>query len=182
MDGRVGVNVGDVYAQHVLASGGIDAAWPTGGTALCTASGLQQHPRILADGSGGAIVTWYDGRVGINRDDIYAQRVQANGQLGGTVVGVSAAADLDFALDPIHPNPSRGGALSIRFSLAHKASVTVELMDLAGRRLAARALGTLGPGRHTSDLAPADRVPAGLYFVRLQAGGQSRSVRAAILE
>jgi hypothetical protein len=68
----------DIYAQHVLASGAVDPAWPANGRALCTAANSQYSPAIIADGSGGAIVTWYDYRGGI-KYDIYAQHLLASG-------------------------------------------------------------------------------------------------------
>ncbi|MBI5709007.1 MAG: hypothetical protein HZC42_01710, partial [Candidatus Eisenbacteria bacterium] len=68
----------DIYAQHVLASGAVDPAWPANGRALCTAANNQYYPTIVADGAGGAIVTWYDLRSGTNWD-IYAQHVLASG-------------------------------------------------------------------------------------------------------
>lgn len=69
---------GHVYAQHVLAGGAVDPAWPVNGQALCTAPNDQQSPRIVPDGAGGAIVTWGDRRSGTD-NDIYAQHVLANG-------------------------------------------------------------------------------------------------------
>ena len=68
----------DIYAQHVLASGAVDPAWPADGRALCTAANSQYSPAIIVDGAGGAIVTWYDYRGGITYD-IYAQHVLASG-------------------------------------------------------------------------------------------------------
>src|SRR5438093_1552083 len=44
----------DIYAQHVLASGAVDGAWPANGRALCTAASFQQYPTIVTDGAGGA--------------------------------------------------------------------------------------------------------------------------------
>jgi hypothetical protein len=67
----------DIYAQHVLASGAVDPAWPVNGRALCTALSHQLEPMIVSDGAGGAIVTWDDIRSGPH--DIYAQHVKANG-------------------------------------------------------------------------------------------------------
>jgi hypothetical protein len=69
-----------VYAQHVFASGGVDPVWPTDGRALSTVAGGQFSPSIVADGLGGAIVTWGDHR-GAGYD-IYAQRVARHGYLG----------------------------------------------------------------------------------------------------
>jgi hypothetical protein len=172
----------DIFAHHLLASGDVDGVWPINGRALSTAARTQQEPRIVADGSGGGIVSWFDFRIGLGTSDIFAQRVQANGQLGGTVVDVPAQTGLEFVLESIHPNPSRGGPLTVRFSLGTSERVTVELVDLAGRRMSAQDMGLLGPGRHAIELAPAGRIPAGLYFVRVLAGSSSRSHSAVILE
>jgi hypothetical protein len=42
----------DIYAQHVLASGAVDPAWPPDGQVLCRAVGDQDPPRIVSDGAG----------------------------------------------------------------------------------------------------------------------------------
>jgi hypothetical protein len=69
----------DIFAQHVLASGVVDPAWPANGRALCTVRGQQDIPTIVSDGAGGAIVTWMDGRSGVTDVDIFAQHVLASG-------------------------------------------------------------------------------------------------------
>jgi hypothetical protein len=76
-DSRLSANY-DIYAQHVLANGTVDAAWPTDGRALCVAAGNQIAPTIVSDGTGGAIIAWNDLRSGVS-NDIYAQHVQAGG-------------------------------------------------------------------------------------------------------
>jgi len=74
----------DIYAQHVLASGVVDPAWPVNGRALCLAADLQQFPGLVTDGAGGAIVAWQDRRNGgFGTDDIYAQHVLASGAVDG---------------------------------------------------------------------------------------------------
>ncbi len=77
-DGREG-GWFDIYAQHLLASGAIDPAWPLDGRALCTAANSQSLPRIVADGAGGAIVVWEDERTGFIQRDVYAQHVLPDG-------------------------------------------------------------------------------------------------------
>jgi len=77
-DGRLEDDV-DIFAQHILASGIVDPAWPANGRALCTVRGLQDIPTIVSDGAGGAIVTWMDGRSGITSVDIFAQHVLVSG-------------------------------------------------------------------------------------------------------
>ncbi len=74
-----GLWTSDIYAQHVLASGEADPAWPANGLAICTAVSSQEFPVIVSDGAGGAVVTWGDARNG--NYDIFAQHVLA----GGTV-------------------------------------------------------------------------------------------------
>jgi hypothetical protein len=66
----------DIYAQRVDANG--DTLWAANGVPICTAANLQFIPKLVADGFGGAIITWQDYRGGSNYD-VYAQRVDANG-------------------------------------------------------------------------------------------------------
>src|SRR5262245_27792129 len=78
-DARNQANGLDIFAQHVLASGIVDPAWPANGRALCGAVGRQERPAIVSDGAGGAIVTWMDERSAITDVDIFAQHVLASG-------------------------------------------------------------------------------------------------------
>jgi hypothetical protein len=84
----------DVYAQHVLASGGVDPAWPADGRALSTAADNQSNPKIASDGDAGAIVTWTDARSGVGNDDIYAQRVARFGFLGSPEPTITSVRDV----------------------------------------------------------------------------------------
>ncbi len=79
MDSRPGATIADIYAQHVLASGAVDARWPANGLAIGVAPGLQEFPVIVEDGSGGAIIGWDDGRSATTGFDVYAQHVLASG-------------------------------------------------------------------------------------------------------
>jgi hypothetical protein len=78
-DARAGVAQTDIFAQHVLSSGVVDPRWPANGLVVCGASGAQDFPAIVADGTGGAIATWDDPRAGSLGLDVYAQRVLASG-------------------------------------------------------------------------------------------------------
>jgi len=70
-----------IYAQKVANDGSV--SWGPDGVAVCAAANSQYAPNLVSNGAGGAIVTWYDGRVdGINYD-IYAQRVLTDGTAGG---------------------------------------------------------------------------------------------------
>ncbi|MEA3559632.1 MAG: hypothetical protein U9R75_10295, partial [Candidatus Thermoplasmatota archaeon] len=64
----------DIYTQRVNQDG--EVQWTEDGVEICSGFGMHRHPRISGDGSGGAVITWQDGRDGKN---IYAQRVNASG-------------------------------------------------------------------------------------------------------
>lgn len=70
---------GDIYAQRLNADG--TALWTNNGVAICTASDMQEEPRLVSDGNMGAIITWSDRRGGTTYD-IYAQNINKNGKLG----------------------------------------------------------------------------------------------------
>jgi hypothetical protein len=173
----------DVYSHHVLASGAVDPLWPTNGRAICTLLRSQQLPVTLADGSGGAILAWDDFRAGgAGFADIYAQRVQADGQLGGSVVDVPADRLLALTLDGLLPNPWSGGALTLRFSLANDAAATLEVLDAAGRRVTARQINPLSGGVRVETLELTHRLVPGVYFARLRQGPAERVKRFVVLE
>ncbi|MEO5564885.1 MAG: T9SS type A sorting domain-containing protein, partial [Chitinophagaceae bacterium] len=75
----------DIYAQRINASG--DLQWPVDGVIICAAISDQFAPKLTVDGSGGAIITWYDNRSG--NYDIYAQRINAAGAVEWTADGVA---------------------------------------------------------------------------------------------
>ncbi len=101
----------DIYAQHVLSAGTVDPAWPADGRALCTAANGQTIPRIMADGAGGAIVTWYDSR-GASRD-IYAQHVLASGAVDGAwpADGRALCTAANDQFNPFPVSDGSGGAI-----------------------------------------------------------------------
>lgn len=71
---------GDIFAQHLLANGTIDAAWPANGLGVCTAPRTQRLPKLTTDGAGGAFVTWDDTRDGLpGTRRVFAQHLLASG-------------------------------------------------------------------------------------------------------
>lgn len=83
MDSRNGSN--DIYAQRISSTGGL--LWNADGVAICTAASDQFAPRLIPDGSGGAIIAWYDNRAG--NYDVYVQRIDANGIVQWDVDGIA---------------------------------------------------------------------------------------------
>jgi DNA-binding beta-propeller fold protein YncE len=89
---------------------------------------------------------------------------------------------LGFVLEGPRPNPSVGGRMLVHFALPDGSPALLELFDLAGRRVAGRAVGGLGAGRHAVELAPARPLAAGVYLLRLTRGAHTRSLRAVALD
>ena len=88
------------------------------------------------------------------------------------------APPLELALHRAGPSPARG-VVAVECALPDAGPATLEAHDVAGRRVASRELGSLGPGRHTIELARG--LPAGIYVVRLSQGGRTRTVKVAVL-
>ncbi len=84
------------FAQHVLASGVVDPAWPVNGKALSTSSGEEANASIVADGAGGAIVAWEEDSF------VLTDHIQASGLLDPTfpVNGRFVRLVLDFEHTP----------------------------------------------------------------------------------
>ncbi len=83
---------------------------------------------------------------------------------------------LSLALAAPRPNPVVGD-LVLTFTLPSSAPARLEILDVSGRRVAAREVGGFGAGSHTLRLAGV-RPGAGLYFVRLTQGAGSATTRA----
>ena len=71
--------------------------------------------------------------------------------------------------------------LSAAFSLPDAGAARLELTDLAGRRILARDVGTLGAGEHVVDLAEGRRLAPGIYLLRLTRGSESVTARAVVI-
>jgi hypothetical protein len=170
--------VGDVYAQRVDDGGAVQ--WTAGGVALCLAAGDQNSVMIAGDLAGGAIASWQDTRSGVE-EDLYAQRIAPDGQLGGVAVSTPEQVLSDLALSPVWPNPANGGAMVVQFALPSGQAATLELYDLVGRRLAAREVGSLGAGRHAVTLDPGGRLASGRYLISLRQGAEQRVARMTVL-
>ncbi|MCX5753310.1 MAG: hypothetical protein NTW97_06630, partial [Candidatus Krumholzibacteria bacterium] len=98
-----------IYAQRINAPG--TTQWTADGVALCWATGDQHYPAIDSDGAGGAIVTWYDGRIGIyNTHDIHVQRVNASGATQWMTNGVPLCTAAGDQHSPMITSDGAGGA------------------------------------------------------------------------
>jgi hypothetical protein len=76
-----------------------------------------------------------------------------------------------------YPNPVRQQA-TVRYALPETQDVTVRLYDVLGRRVRTVLNGTQ-EGRHQRTL-DVGSLPSGVYFLRLRAGGQTRTQKLTI--
>ncbi len=97
----------DVYAQRISASG--MPLWTAGGVAICAAINDQLNPRLETDGAGGAIITWQDKRSSVS-NDIYAQRIDANGNALWAADGIVIANATGTQSNPKIEPDGTGGA------------------------------------------------------------------------
>jgi FlgD Ig-like domain len=90
----------------------------------------------------------------------------------------------DIWLAQHHPNPVVG-AVRISFELPTRASVHLEVLDLAGRRVATLVEGVLEPGRHEAEWSARNerggKVPVGVYFYRLVVDGRNIASRRVVM-
>lgn len=159
----------DIFAQHVLASGTLDPAYPVNGRPLVNLPGQQQNPAIVASGANGAIVAWADERNG-NDFDIFAMQV-----LEALPTGVHDTTP-SFTFASPSPNPANATA-TLRFDLPRETSVRLNIYDVAGRRVRELTSGVRPAGETaiTWDLRDGEghAVASGLYFARLEVQGRA---------
>ena len=75
-----------------------------------------------------------------------------------------------LALEGVRPNPTSSGRMTVTIVLPSAAPARLDLLDVRGRSVMQRDVGSLGAGRHAVDLASGQKLAAGVYFVRLVQG------------
>ncbi len=92
-------DVVDVYAQHLSPDGSVASGWPVDGLPICIEAGFQSATGIVADGLGGAVIVWGDGRRLALAADTYAQRILSDGSIapGWTPGGIPILLDRGFS-------------------------------------------------------------------------------------
>ncbi len=90
-----------------------------------------------------------------------------------------------LALDQNRPNPFTPGT-TIAFRLPRAGDITLEVLDVGGRRVRTLASGVLGEGEHTCVWDGTDqsgrRVAAGTYFYRLRRDGEELSRKMVLVQ
>lgn len=151
------------------------------GTVQKSADGTnwQNLGAVLPDGTGR--LTYVDRDV--TPGSRYAYRLSISGNGGAFTTAptwVNVPVRARFALDGARPNPSLHG-LTIGFALPDRSPATLTLFDLAGRRLRAIEVGSLGPGDHVLRLDDGLSLDPGVYLVQLSRGGASLTTRVTLV-
>jgi len=157
----------DIYSQRINSSGSV--LWTGDGVAICTAPGDQVWPTIVSEGSSGAIITWYDYRGSIS-PDIYAQQINASGQLGvvTSVDNLSSAMPQEFHLNQNYPNPFNPST-SIKYAIMSNQFVQLKVYDVLGKEAATLVNEEKSAGTYEVNFN-ASQLSSGIYFYKLQAG------------
>jgi len=125
------------------------------------------------------------GDTGSNKNDITCT---SGSTFDSFVIGTDAAlvvpdlppAGARFALERTYPNPAIA-ALDVVYSLAQSAPASLELVDIAGRRVEQRDLGSQSPGRHLISLGQDSHLAPGIYSLRLTQAGRSVSSKVVFV-
>jgi hypothetical protein len=80
---------------------------------ICTTVNQQQAPRVVSDGNGGAIITWWDLNLTTSDYNIYAQRITANGEVQWTVDGIAICSNPALQHVPEMISDGNGGAIIV---------------------------------------------------------------------
>ena len=127
-DAGNGAGTDNIYAQRVSLSGTI--LWQAGGVAITTAPDKQGYPSIASDGDEGAIITWDDYRNGFVNSDIYVQKIDKNGNLGGVPSLIHPDTEVSSPVS-IYPNPVKDN-LYLKLNRAEKSRIAIRLFSVDG--------------------------------------------------
>ena len=83
-----------------------------------------------------------------------------------------------LALSTMFPNPG-GTQRRVRFTLRSHEHATLEILDIAGRSHVKRDVTSLGPGSHVITIT--DRLPPGIYLLRLRQGDDDANAKAVVI-
>ncbi|HET9325515.1 MAG TPA: T9SS type A sorting domain-containing protein [Candidatus Eisenbacteria bacterium] len=156
------------YTIHVSVDGGPDSVW------------LDRVPQTSGyfSGAPGHSYAFYS----VARDSTLLTETAPGEPDAQTTISSSVGVGerrFAFALRGALPNPADSRVL-VSFELPATRPGTVELYDLAGRRVAHRDLGAFRPGPHSVSLGQGERIRPGMYFVRLRHGARSAVMKVVV--
>jgi len=170
----------DIRALHIAGDGTRVAGWPVSGALVCGATGDQTAPRVAVSGADG-YVAWLDRRVDPSADELFAQRLLAQGPMPVQPIGLTALHHDGQTFITWTPPPDTGWTHRIYY----RASPITSEADLSASFLVATVgdssavdhrfhalTGTVATFRTDSTAAPLP-VDAGLFVLTVPAGRKS---------
>jgi hypothetical protein len=124
----------DTYAQKIDADGATQ--WAENGIGICTNTSYQDHPRLVPDGSGGAVIVWADDRNG--EWDIFVQSISSSGLLGPGwfTGGLPVCTEAGDQYSPVIIENGLGGTIvAWRDDRTGASSIYAQMLDSASNRL-----------------------------------------------
>ena len=131
--------------------------------------------------NGQVVAAWEDDRSDIA--DLYVQNINPDGTLGPYLTSVDDNKQnlpAEFKLIAAYPNPFNA-ATTISYNLNTAGTVNLDIFDLLGRKVAQLVNDYQTPGQYRITWR-GDEVGSGVYFARLQAGGQTQSQKLVLLK
>jgi hypothetical protein len=119
-----------LFLGIVTTSPALHAAWQTNGNIVCGEDYLQQRPKIISDGAGGAYVAWEDRRN--SNQDIYVQRMDGSGIPYWTENGIMLTGSGDYDIVDIVPDGT-GGVIIVWYT--QRNSLYAQRLDSDGTKL-----------------------------------------------
>lgn len=167
-------NATDIYAQYIGVNGSV--RWGPIGLSVCKHVRTQDWPQGVHAGNGRAIVVWDDFRD--MHSNVYAALVDTLGIVTSAVSGDETPVGT-FLLYQNFPNPFNP-TTTVTYVLPQSGKVTVEVIDLLGRRTATLVNAFQDSGIHNVTL-DGSRLSAGVYFCRIHLGNLTRTARMILL-
>jgi len=120
----------NIFAQRVNANGLI--LWTVSDT-ICNAPDYQQHPCLVPDGNGGAIISWIDTRTQNDTAYIYAQKVSATGVPAWDINGIRVS-DIKSYYRSYIASDNEGGAIITWLGTGYNGEVHIQRINGDGTR------------------------------------------------
>ncbi|MEO0081490.1 MAG: T9SS type A sorting domain-containing protein [candidate division WOR-3 bacterium] len=177
---------GHLYALKGGNTQGFFKYFPAGDTwtQLDTVPGNGSTAKKKRVKSGGDLVSWGGGAFFAlkgNKTFEFWRYVEGPAALGLPLAanryGVQAGLSTQRSALSVSPNPLANGWATVRYSLAKPGPVLVTVFDVAGRAVEQQAFSANRTGAMTLDVR---RLPAGIYLVRLDAEGLTRTQKLVV--
>ncbi len=120
------------------------------------------------------------GRIG-RRNFSGADRIRVLRYAGGPRSEIPRNAAREYVLSIRAPLSGAASAAQVEFTLVDESPANLNVIDVAGRVVLSRAVGSRGPGEHTLDLGGDNGLSQGIYFLRLRQGTTEARTRWVVV-